>query len=122
MTIKQKHGAATSSPVYPIIAKLYTKEFEANAIYTAPNPSAVWLRHVDDIFVKIHEYFDNEFTEHLNSIDESINFTTEPETKGKLPFLFSCTTLNDNGSLDLTVYRKPTQTYQYLNFDSNHHR
>ena len=41
--------------------------------------------------------------------------------KDKLPFLDSCTTLNDDGSLDLSVYRKPTHTNQYLNFDSNHH-
>ena len=68
-----------------------------------------------------HEYFVNEFTEHLNSIDEDIKFTTEPEMEGKLPFLDSCTTLNDGGSLDLTVYRKPTHTDQYLNFDSSHH-
>ena len=76
---------------------------------------------VDDTFAKIHEYFDNEFMGHLNSIDENIKFTTEPETEGKLPFLDSCATLNDDGSLDHTVYRKPTHTDQYLNFDSNHH-
>ena len=108
------------SPVSPIIANLYMEEFKAKAIRTAPNPPAVW-RYVDDTFVKIHEYFVSEFAEHLNSIDENIKFTTEPETKGKLSFLDSCTTLNDDGSLDLTVYWKPTHTDQYLNFDSNHH-
>ena len=109
------------SPVSPIIANLYMEEFEAKAIRTAPNPPSVWLRYVYDTFVKIHEYFVNEFTEHLNSIDENIKFTTEPEMEGKLPFLDSCTTLNDDGSLELTVYRKPPYTDQYLNFDYNHY-
>ena len=86
------------------------KEFETKAIRTAPNHPAAWLRYVNDSFVKIHEYFVNEVTEHLNSIDENIKFTTKPETEGKLPFLDSCTTLYDDGSLDPTVYRKPTQT------------
>ena len=106
------------SPVSPIIANLYMEEFEAKAIRTAPSE---WLRYVDDTFVKIHEYFVNEFTEHLNSIDENIKFTTELETEGKLPFMDSSITLNDDGSLDLTVYRQPTHAEQYLNFDSNHH-
>ena len=109
------------SPVSPIIANLYMEEVEAKAIRTALKSPSVWLRYVDDTFVKIHEYFVNDFTEHLNSIDENIKFTTEPEMEGKLPFLDSCTTLNDDGSLDLTVYRKPTHTDQYLNFNSNHH-
>ena len=76
---------------------------------------------MDDTFVKIHEYFVDEFTQHLNSIDENIKFTTEPEDQGKLPFLDSCTNINEDGSLDLSVYRKPTHTDQYLNFHSNHH-
>ena len=29
--------------------------------------------------------------------------------------------LNDHGCLDLTLYRKPTHTDKYLNFDSNRH-
>ena len=60
------------SPVSPIIANLYMEEFEAKAIRTALNSPAVWLRYVDDTFVKIHEYF----VKHLNSIDENIKYTT----------------------------------------------
>ena len=63
----------------PIIANLYMKEFQAKAIRTAPNPPAVWLRYVDDTFVNIHEYFVNEFTEHLNSIDENIHLNSIDE-------------------------------------------
>ena len=106
------------SPVSPIIANLYMEEFEAKAIRTAPNPPSVWLRYVDDTFVMIHEYFVNEFTEHLNSIDE--NISSPPKRKRKAS-CDSCTTLNDDGFLDLTVYRQPTHADQYLNFDSNHH-
>ena len=41
--------------------------------------------------------------------------------ESNLPFFDPYTTLNDDGSLDLTVYQKPTHTDQYLNFDSSHH-
>ena len=44
----------------------------------------VWLRYVDDTFVKIHEYDVDGFTAHINSIDSNIQFTTEPELNNKL--------------------------------------
>ena len=116
---KQKHGHGFASVPYhsqPVHGGVRSQGYSHS-----PNPPSEWLRYVDDTFVKIHEYFVNEFTEHLNSIDENIKFTTELETEGKLPFMDSSITLNDDGSLDLTVYRQPTHAEQYLNFDSNHH-
>ena len=61
------------------------------------------------------------FLEHLNSIDEHIKFTCEePGEDGSIPFLDILIIPNEEGSLKTTVYRKPTLTDLYLQWDSNH--
>ena len=58
--------------------------------------------------------------EHLNSIDPHIRFTTElPGTDG-LPFLDTLTKPTSN-SIESPVYRKPTHTDSYLDYNSNNH-
>ena len=61
----------------------------------------------------------NQLQEHLNSIDPCIKFTKElPGTNG-LPYLDTLTKPTPN-SIESTVYRKPTHTDRYLDYNSNH--
>ncbi len=60
------------------------------------------------------------FHRHLNSIEPSIQFTLEAESEGQLAFLDVLISHNPDGSINTTVYRKPTHTNKYLNFSSHH--
>ena len=61
------------------------------------------------------------FLEHLNSIDEHIQFTSEEAgNDGSIPFLDDLIIPREESNLKTTVYRKPTHTDLYLQWDSNH--
>ena len=107
------------SPVSPIVANLYMEYFEQKALSTAP--PRFWHRYVDDTFV-IHEEANKQgFLQHINSVDPAIKFTVEDNKEdGSIPFLDTIVKPEVNGSLSITVYRKPTHTDQYLQWDSHH--
>ena len=94
---------------------------EQKALSTAPHPPRFWHRYVDDTFV-IHKEANKEgFLQHINSADPAIKFTVEDNKEnGSIPFLDTIVKPEVDGSLSITVYRKPTTTDQYLQWDSHH--
>jgi hypothetical protein len=61
-----------------------------------------------------------DFLNHRNSIHQCIQFTMETEIEGHLPFLDTDIYRRPDGSLDHTVYHKPTHTNLYFNAGSHH--
>ena len=63
-----------------------------------------------------------DFPEHINSVDLAIKFTVEDNKEdGAIPYLDTIVKPEPDGGLSITVYRKPTHTDQYLQWDSHHH-
>ena len=118
---EQIKGAAMGSPVSPVVANLYVEYFENRALTSAVNPSRLWKRYVDDTCVIIKQSQKEEFLQHINSVDPSIKFTTEElRQDGSMPFLDTLVTPQEDGTLTTSVYRKPTHTDLYLQWDSHH--
>ena len=62
------------------------------------------------------------FLQHISSVDPAIKFTVEDNIEdGSIPFLDTIVKPEADGTLSITVYRKPTHTDQYLQWDSHHH-
>ena len=87
-----------------------------------PQSSKFWHRYVDDTFVIHKEVNKQGFLQHINSADPAIRFTVEDNKRdGSIPFLDTIVKPEADGTLTITVYRKPTHTDQYLQWDSHHH-
>ena len=118
---EQVEGAAMSSPVSPIVANLYMEYCDQKALSTAPSPR-LWWRYVDDTFLIQKEIHKQDFLQYINSVDPAIQFTVENNKEdGAIPFLDITVKPEADGNLSITVYKKPTQTDQYLQSDSPHH-
>ena len=107
------------SPVSPIIANLFMEDFEKRALTSARVPPKRWDRYVDDTFCIMKRILVDEFTQHINSQNQHIKFTVERESNGMLPMLDAKIMRREDGSLKVSVYRKPTHTDQYLSFGSH---
>ena len=76
---------------------------------------------MDDTFVIQQESHKQLFLDHINSIDPAIKFTAEGNQKnGDIPLLDTLVKPEADNSLSISVYRKPTHTDQYLQWDSHH--
>ena len=116
---KKIHSCAMGSPISPVVANLCMEEIKESAISASSVSPKVWKRYVNNSFCIITKDEISSFHNILNSFDPYISFTIEHENNGQIPSLdtlvsrHSCTIYVD-------VYKKPTHTHRYLDFNSHH--
>ena len=105
------------SPVSVAVANLVMEDVEDRALdFWHP-------AHFLETFRGWHLYSGTEREDlliHLNSIEESIQFTCEMESNGCLPFLDVLMSHQPDGSIQTSVYRKGAHTDCYLDYNSHH--
>ena len=112
-------GLAMGSPLSPAVANIFMTKLEERALEQfVPRPST-WHRFVDDVFSVVKKHAVNNLLQHLNGQHPAIHFTMEVEEHGQLPFLDLSVRRREEGLLSTTIYKKPTHTGRYLNFNSN---
>jgi len=117
---QQIDGVAMGSPLGPTLANVFLCYHEEKWLSDCPaqfKPS-YYRRYVDDVFVLLQDANClNEFKAYMNQKHQNINFTSEVETENSLPFL-DVNVMRHNHTFITSVYRKPTFSGVYTNYDS----
>ena len=104
---------AMGSPVSAVVDNLYMEFFEELALETVRTRPRLWKGYVDDTFCILRKDSTKELLHHLNGVRPTIKFPVEQQEDGKIPFLDTLL-WGEDGSLDVSVYRKPTYTDRYF--------
>ena len=120
---KQVDGAATGSPLGPVLANNFICSFESKWLRDCPNDfKAVFCRrYIDDIFVLFSSPdHANKFRDYLSSKHHNINFSIEKEEHGRLAFL-DINIFRENDNFATNIYGKNTFSGVYTNLKSFMH-
>ena len=75
---------------------------------------------MDDTCTALEPELVKDFHQHLNNIEDLIQFTCEIQEDGQLPFLDINLRKENDGTISTSVFRKRTHMDQYLQFSSHH--
>ena len=117
----QVGGTAMGTKVAPSFANIFMGDFENKFIYTHPIKPLLWLRYIDDIFAIFNEDEDTvkQFVSDINTCHHSIKFTSEI-SRTHIHFLDTTVHLSETGEVHTDLYSKPTDSHNYLRYDSAH--
>ena len=78
----------------------------------------LWKRYMDDTFTFVKKHQITNVISVLNSFHPNIKFTYETERGNRISFLDVLLTRTENGQIDTSVYRKPTNNNIYIHWNA----
>jgi len=115
---KQKYGTPMGSALSPIIANIVMDDLETRALKKLSINIPFYYRYVDDIAMAVPRQKTEVILDTFNSFHPRLQFTMEVGGE-KLNFL-DITIMNNNGTLEFDIYRKPTFSGRFLSYLSQH--
>lgn len=117
---RQVDGVAMGSSLGPLLAEIFMAKLEEQADKRGEIARhKLYARYVDDIIlITSCKRASANMLMKCNKWHSNIKFTIENEEADKLPFLDVLLERKTDGTLDRSVYRKPTATDQHLHFES----
>ena len=118
---RQIKGTAMGTKCAPAFANIFMSDFEEQHVYTHPVQPLVWFRFIDDIFA-VFTCTREEVEQFIYDIDHanpSIRFTANI-SQTSVDFLDTTVKVDEHGKLFTTLYTKPTDTHDYLLYNSAH--
>ncbi len=105
----------------PSYANIFMGAFEEKHVYTYKHQPLFWFRFIDDIFFAWTHGEDEllEFIHYLNHCHETIKFSHE-YSYSEVIFLDTRLYFDSDNRLLSTLYVKPTDSHNYLLYDSAH--
>ena len=113
----QIEGVMMGSPLGALFANIFMTELE-NSVVPRLDKLSNWNRYVDDTFAFVELGAEKTIQEELNKFHPTIQFTYETEESSSLSFLDVLVTKNNDGTLQISLYRKDTNTDVYMNWNS----
>ena len=111
----QCDGAVMGSPLGPLFANSFMISLEENILPKLKSYLRNWRRYIDDIFASVLSEKIDLIIHELNSYHSNIKFRYELEIDNKLVFLDVCVTRINRNEIEVSVYRKGTNTSIYIN-------
>ena len=115
---RQVDGVCMGSPLGPVIANVFMVALEETIAPKLQKIMPIWRRYVNDTFTFVKKNCIAEVIQEINSFHPNIKFTHEIEKDKKIAFLDVLLTRRDDGHLDTSVYRKPTNNSIYIHWNA----
>jgi hypothetical protein len=117
----QIQGTAMGTKMAPSYANIFMGKLEGQLLKSVPLKPLSWLRFIDDIDMQwCHGEMElDSFLEVANNFHTTIKFTSEVATANHI-FLDTSSHIDENDTIKVDLYSKPTDTHQYLLTSSCH--